>query len=148
MILSGGRESARGMLAKVAQIGFNTAMDAKLAAKYANHPLVQALLRKVLAIQDRFSAEPIYAKTGKGLLKSAGVEEINGGKSACTEEVLEVIHERRTTSMAGCDDVGSGRLSECLAVCREECPAQTHLRRLRTDKEALGVRALSTDDVV
>jgi hypothetical protein len=38
--------------------------------------LAQAILREGLAIQDRFSAVPIYAKTGKGYLKSVGVEEI------------------------------------------------------------------------
>ena len=35
-----------------------------------------------LAIQDRFAAEPIYAKTGKGFLKSAGVEELQKIKAA------------------------------------------------------------------
>ena len=57
-------------------------MDAKLAAKFANDPLAQAILREGLAIQDRFSAEPVYAKTGKGYLKSAGVEEIKAAKAA------------------------------------------------------------------
>jgi hypothetical protein len=33
------------------------------------------VLADALSIQDRFSAEPVYAKTGKGSLKSAGVEE-------------------------------------------------------------------------
>ncbi len=61
---------------------FNEFMDAELAAKYANHPLAQAILREGLLIQDRFSAEPVYAKTGKGRLKSAGVEEIKAAKQA------------------------------------------------------------------
>jgi hypothetical protein len=43
---------------------------------FENDPLAQAILREGLAIQDRFSAAPIYAKTGKGYLESAGVEEI------------------------------------------------------------------------
>jgi hypothetical protein len=55
-------------------------MDPQLAAKYANHPLAQALLKEGLAIQDRFAAEPVYARTGKGFLKSAGVEEIKAAK--------------------------------------------------------------------
>jgi hypothetical protein len=38
--------------------------------------LAQAILREGLLIQDRFSAEPIYAKTGKGYLKSVGVDEL------------------------------------------------------------------------
>ena len=29
-----------------------------------------------LAIQGRFAAEPVYAKTGKGYLKSEGVDEL------------------------------------------------------------------------
>ena len=56
-------------------------MDEKLAAKYANDPLAQAILREGLLIQDRFSAEPVYAKTGKGRLKSAGVAEIKAAKA-------------------------------------------------------------------
>jgi hypothetical protein len=35
-----------------------------------------------LAIQDRFAAEPVYAKTGKGFLKSTGVAELNEAKKA------------------------------------------------------------------
>ena len=48
---------------------------------FDNNPLSQAILREGLLIQDRFSAEPIYAKTGKGYLKSVGVEEIARVKS-------------------------------------------------------------------
>ena len=43
---------------------------------FEDDPLAQAILREGLAIQDRFSAAPIYARTGKGYLKSAGIEEI------------------------------------------------------------------------
>jgi hypothetical protein len=49
-------------------------------AKYANNPLFQQVLKEGLEIQDRFSAEPIYAKTGKGYLKSVGVSEIAEAK--------------------------------------------------------------------
>lgn len=34
-----------------------------------------------LAIQDRFSAEPVFARTGKGHLKSVGIEELKSSKS-------------------------------------------------------------------
>ncbi|MBJ7259243.1 MAG: hypothetical protein JHD33_06860 [Chthoniobacterales bacterium] len=34
------------------------------------------MLKEGLAIQDRFSAEPVYARTGRGQLKPAGVEEL------------------------------------------------------------------------
>ena len=41
--------------------------------KLLNDPLFQELLAEGLAMQDRFAAEPVYAKPGKGFLKSAGV---------------------------------------------------------------------------
>lgn len=44
--------------------------------EFANDPLFRAVLADALAIQDRFAAEPVYAKTGKGMLRSAGVEEL------------------------------------------------------------------------
>jgi hypothetical protein len=34
-------------------------------------------MKEGLSMQDRFSAEPVYAKTGKGYLKSVGVEELS-----------------------------------------------------------------------
>jgi hypothetical protein len=40
------------------------------------------VLEDALAIQDRFAAEPVYAKTGKGYLKSAGVAELKEIKAA------------------------------------------------------------------
>lgn len=43
---------------------------------FSDNPLAQAILREGLAIQDRFKAEPVYARTGKGYLKSVGVSEI------------------------------------------------------------------------
>ncbi len=57
-------------------------MDEALRAKYANHPLAQAVLKDALAIQHRFAAEPVYAKTGKDFLRSVGVEEIKRAKAA------------------------------------------------------------------
>jgi len=39
-------------------------------------PNFQRVLQDALKIQDRFSAEPVYGKTGKGYLKSTGVEEL------------------------------------------------------------------------
>jgi hypothetical protein len=51
-------------------------------AKYADNPLAQKILKEGLAIQDRFAAEPVYAKTGKGYLKSVGVSEIAEAKAA------------------------------------------------------------------
>ena len=34
---------------------------------------LQAAMREALRIQDRFVAEPLFAKTGRGFLKSEGV---------------------------------------------------------------------------
>lgn len=44
--------------------------------KLLNDPLFNELMAEGLAMQDRFAAEPVYAKTGKGFLKSTGVEEL------------------------------------------------------------------------
>lgn len=52
---------------------------------FSNNPLAQAILREGLAIQDRFKAEPVYAKTGKGYLKSAGVREMEEAKRKAKE---------------------------------------------------------------
>ncbi len=52
---------------------------------FRNNPLAQAILREGLAIQDRFKAEPVYAKTGKGYLKSTGVRELEEAKRKAKE---------------------------------------------------------------
>lgn len=75
-------DSAAGRLAKVGQIAFNGFVKPKPPAKYADDPLFLAVMAESLAIQDRFSAEPVYSKTGKGRLKSAGVEELQRIKLA------------------------------------------------------------------
>jgi hypothetical protein len=38
---------------------------------------LQAAMREALRIQDRFVAEPLFAKTGRGYLKSEGVSTLN-----------------------------------------------------------------------
>ena len=48
---------------------------------FQDNPLAQAILREGLKIQERFSAEPVYARTGKGYLKSAGVKELAEAKT-------------------------------------------------------------------
>ncbi len=48
--------------------------------KLLEDPLFKELMAEGLAMQDRFSAEPVYAKTGKGFLKSAGVKELEKSK--------------------------------------------------------------------
>ena len=42
---------------------------------------LQAAMREALRIQDRFVAEPVFAKTGRGYLKSEGVATSNKIKS-------------------------------------------------------------------
>ena len=42
---------------------------------------LQAAMHEALRIQDRFEAEPLFAKTGRGHLKSEGVSAINKIKS-------------------------------------------------------------------
>lgn len=38
---------------------------------------LQAAMREALRIQDRFIAEPLFAKTGRGYLKSEGVSTLS-----------------------------------------------------------------------
>ncbi len=51
-------------------------MKPEIDPKLQNNPVFQRVLADALSIQHRFSAEPVYAKTGKGSLKSAGVTEL------------------------------------------------------------------------
>lgn len=57
-------------------------MEPEIDPKLLEDPLFRRVLEDALAIQDRFSAEPVYAKTGKGSLKSAGVAELRKLKEA------------------------------------------------------------------
>jgi hypothetical protein len=56
----------------------NPAIDPKL----LRDPVFKRVMADALAIQDRFAAEPVFAKTGKGFLKSAGVAELQRLKAA------------------------------------------------------------------
>jgi hypothetical protein len=42
---------------------------------------LRAAMREALRIQDRFVAEPLFAKTGRGYLKSEGVSTLQKIKS-------------------------------------------------------------------
>ncbi len=59
-----------------------TTIDPKL----LNSPLFQELMAEGLAMQERFAAEPVYAKTGKGYLKSMGVEELKRIKASTQQK--------------------------------------------------------------
>lgn len=50
--------------------------------KLLEDPVFKELVEEGLRIQHRFVAEPVYAKTGKGYLKSEGVEELQRIKKA------------------------------------------------------------------
>ena len=43
-------------------------------------PVFQRVLADALSIQDRFSAASVYGRTGKGSLRSAGVDEVARAK--------------------------------------------------------------------
>jgi hypothetical protein len=51
-------------------------MKSEVDPEMLKNPVFQRVLRDGLAIQDQFIAEPVYAKTGKGYLKSRGVGEL------------------------------------------------------------------------
>ena len=51
-------------------------MSTPLSKKFSENPTFQRVLADALSIQVRFQAEPVYSPTGKGFLKSAGVEEL------------------------------------------------------------------------
>ena len=44
--------------------------------KFSENASFQRVLADALSIQDRFQAEPVYSRMGKGFLKSAGVGEL------------------------------------------------------------------------
>ena len=54
--------------------------------KLLRDPIFRRVLEDALAIQDRFSAEPVYARTGKGYLKPTGVDEIREAKERMKSE--------------------------------------------------------------
>lgn len=67
--------------------------ECEVKAKYADNPLFLQVLEEGLAIQDRFSAAPVYARTGKGFLKSVGVSEIAEAKTKRMESQKHVESE-------------------------------------------------------
>ena len=51
-------------------------METKIDPKLLRDPVFRRVLQDALDIQDRFSAEPVFATTGKGSLKSEGVTKL------------------------------------------------------------------------
>ncbi len=64
----------------------NSELAPTIDPKLLENPLFKELLAEGLRIQHRFAAEPIYARTGKGYLKSEGVEELQKIKKANNQE--------------------------------------------------------------
>ena len=64
---------------------------------FANDPLFLEVMAEALAIQNRFSAEPVYAKTGKSYLKSASVEELQTLKNPEFRQMKRLVYESRKT---------------------------------------------------
>lgn len=54
--------------------------------KAARQKMFDAALADALAISHRFSPEPVFGPTGKGYLKSEGVEELKKIKKSCETE--------------------------------------------------------------
>jgi len=69
-------------IARKMNLALDASMNQAIDPKLLNDPAFQRVLNDALAIQDRFVAEPIYAKTGKGFLKSAGVDNLKATKAA------------------------------------------------------------------
>jgi hypothetical protein len=61
--------------------GYSRAMNQAIDPKLLNNPLFRELMAEGLAMQDRFLAEPVYAKTGTGFLQSGGVAELKAIKA-------------------------------------------------------------------
>jgi hypothetical protein len=77
-------------IARKMNLALDASMNQAIDPKLLNDPAFQRVLNDALAIQDRFVAEPIYAKTGRGFLKSAGVDELKATKAAQKNEVTRV----------------------------------------------------------
>ena len=59
--------------------------------KNSESPTFQRVLADALSIQDRFPSEPVYSRTGRGFLKSAGVGELQEIKKKSRKNL--VSHE-------------------------------------------------------
>ncbi len=70
------------VIARLARIGNDAAMNPAINPKLLNDPVFQRVLADARSIPDRFAAEPVYAKTGKGFLKSEGAEKLRRIKAA------------------------------------------------------------------
>jgi hypothetical protein len=56
---------------------------------------LRAAMKEALRIQDRFVAEPVFAKTGQGYLKSNGVSTIHRIKANLQRRRSLKLHDRK-----------------------------------------------------
>lgn len=61
--------------------GIFRGMKPEIDPKLLEDPVFRRVLADSLAIQDRFSAEPVFGPTGKGFLKSEGVQPLQDLKA-------------------------------------------------------------------
>ncbi|MFM2176379.1 MAG: hypothetical protein RL015_477 [Verrucomicrobiota bacterium] len=61
-------------------------MEATIDPQLLADPVFQRVMQDALAIQDRFAAEPVYAQTGTGYLKSVGVDELKEIKKSAQSQ--------------------------------------------------------------
>ena len=59
-------------------------MTKEIAKLFQTDPYFKKALEEGLAEQWKYSAEPVFARTGKGLLRSTGVTEAQKVKAAAT----------------------------------------------------------------
>lgn len=57
-------------------------MTPEMDPKLRENPLFRELMTEELAMQDRFAAKPVFARTGQGFLKSKGVKPLQELKAA------------------------------------------------------------------
>jgi len=63
-------------------------MNPVIDPKLLRDPVFRRVMEDALAIQDRFAAEPVYAKTGKGRLKSVGVADLQRHKGTRNRKAI------------------------------------------------------------
>jgi hypothetical protein len=53
---------------------------------------LKRIMKDALRIQDRFAAEPVLARTGKGYLKSEGVETLQRIRAGMKKSAVHAAH--------------------------------------------------------
>src|SRR5205823_3621410 len=96
---------------------------------------LRAAMKEALRIQKRFVAEPVFAKTGKGYLKSEGVSTLQKIKANLRRKASLKGHDQHLARRLA---LGDGHSYQLGALQREKRRSQTHLRRIRTGTKTVG----------